>query len=157
MAKSTIDTKNEDLKKELLHALFVVRNVNFQRLRHWKCDMNMPSFALLKQLQMRDEKSASGGTWLSEMREFLCVSKAAVSQMLGTLEKRGLVTREPDPDNRRTIIVKLTEKGNETIDEYERSFDALIGILIESFGEKDTRETIRLIKKYADIMGEMQE
>jgi len=151
-AKSDI---NEDLKSDLLHALFVLRNMNYQRLRRWKFDMNMPAFAMLKQLQIREDKGETSGAWLSEMRDYLCVSKAAVSQMLGTLERRGLVTRETDPDNRRTIIVKLTEGGRETILRHERGFDAFIGMMVDRFGETDTRDIIRLIYKFADITEEI--
>jgi len=143
------------LKSELLHALFMLRNLNAQRFRRWKIDMNMPAFALLKQLQVREDKGETGGAWISEMKDYLCVSKAAVSQMLSSLEKRGLVTREPDPENRRTIIVKLTVQGRETIEQYERSFDNYIGMLAERFGESDTREIIRLIYKFADISEEL--
>jgi len=146
---------DNSLKSELLHALFLLKNLNYQRFRRWKIDMNMPAFAFLKQLQVREDKGEIGGAWISEMKDYLCVSKAAVSQMLGSLEKRGLVTREPDPENRRTIIVKLTEAGRETIDQYDRSFDNFIGILAERFGESDTREIIRLIHKFAEISEEI--
>jgi DNA-binding MarR family transcriptional regulator len=143
------------LKSELLHALFMLKNLNYQRFRRWRFDMNLPAFALLKQLQAREAKGETGGAWISEMKEYLCVSKAAVSQMLGSLEKRGLITREPDPENRRTIIVKMTDAGRETIEQYERSFDNFIGMLVERFGEKDTREIIRLICKFAEISEEL--
>ena len=89
------------------------------------------------------------------MREYLQVSKAAVSQMLGTLERRGLITRETDPENRRKIIVKLTKEGYETIKRFETSFDSHIGMMVERFGEKDTREIIRIIYKFADIIEDM--
>ena len=159
---------NNELKSELLHALFELKNLNLHKLgqqefgvggvsrkrciaegRH---GLNIPEFAMLRQLKLREEKGESGGAWLSEMGEYLRVSKAAVSQMLGTLEKRGLVTREPDPNNRRTILVNLTETGREMIDGFERDFDTYLVVLIERFGEKDTREIIRLIYKFSDII-----
>jgi DNA-binding MarR family transcriptional regulator len=31
--------------------------------------------------------------------------------IVDTLENKGLVTREPNPDDRRSLLVKLTEKG----------------------------------------------
>ena len=164
---STIIT-NPELKSELLHALFALKNLHFHRVgqsefgiggvSRRRCDppgelgLNIPEFALLKQLKLREERGESGGAWLSGMGEYLRVSKAAVSQMLGALERRGLVTREPDPENRRTIIVHLTEKGNELIRDFEREFDVYLIMLIERFGEKDTREIIRLIYKFMEII-----
>ena len=156
MAENLKNKKNEDLKKEMLHALFVFRNLNHNRYKQWKLDINMPACALLMKLQLREAEGETGGTWLSEMREYLCVSKAAVSQMLNSLEKHGLVTRETDPNNRRVVIVKLTEAGREKIEEYERIFDDFIGVLVDRFGEKDTREIIRLIYKFAEITEENQ-
>ena len=162
---------NVELRGELWHALFVLKNLHFHRLGQkkfglggpWRRDANeggpdlsMPGFALLKQLQQREERGETGGAWLSEMSDFLCVSKAAVSQLLGVLEGRGLVTREIDPENRRTIIVRLTGGGKEMIERVERGFDRYISMLIERFGEEDTREIIRLIYKFADIVEEVQ-
>jgi len=159
---------NPELKSELLHALFALKNLHFHRLgqsefgiggvSRRKCDptgelgLNIPEFALMKQLKLREERGENGGAWLSGMGDYLRVSKAAVSQMLGALERRDLLTREPDPGNRRTIIVNLTEKGNELINDFEREFDNYLVMLIERFGEKDTREIIRLIYKFMEII-----
>jgi len=157
-----------ELKGELLHALFALKNLHFHRLgqsefgiggvSRRKCSLsgelglNIPEFALLQQLKLREERGETGGAWLTGMGEYLRVSKAAVSQMLGALERRGLITREPDPGNRRTIIVNLTEKGNEMISDFEREFDSYLMMLIERFGENDTREIIRLIYKFMEIV-----
>jgi len=168
MKDNTAIEANSELKSELLHALFALKNLHFHRLGQQKfgigggsgrqCDvsgelgLNIPEFAMLKQLKLREERGETGGAWLSEMGEYLRVSKAAVSQMLGALERRGLVTREPDPGNRRTIIVNITDKGTEKIDSFEREFDCYLVMLIERFGENDTREIIRLIYKFSDII-----
>jgi len=159
---------NPELKSELLHALFALKNLHFHRVgqsefgiggasRRRNClpgelGLNIPEFALLKQLKAREESGETGGAWLSGMGEYLRVSKAAVSQMLGALERRGLITREPDPSNRRTIIVKLTNKGNDMISDFESEFDIYLVMLIERFGENDTREIIRLIYKFMEII-----
>ena len=159
---------NNELKSELLHALFALRNMHFHRIvphefsawggsrrRYSEAEelgLNVPEFALLKQIKMREERGETGGAWLTKMGEYLRVSKAAVSQMLGALDKRGLLTREPDPANRRTILVKLTGKGCEMIDGFEREFDNYLVMLIMRFGESDTREIIRLIYKFTKII-----
>ena len=159
---------NPELKSELLHALFALKNLHFHRLgqnefgiggvSRRRCDalgelgLNIPEFALLKQLKIREERGDAGGAKLHGMGEYLRVSKAAVSQMLGALERRSLITREPDPENRRTILVNLTEKGNKMIEDFEREFDIYLVMLIDRFGEKDTREIIRLIYKFMEIV-----
>ena len=169
---------NPELKGEFLKALFMLKNIHFHQQRFGQRkfrfgglaykrdgvkgdlgdpDLNMPEFALMSQLKERENAGESGGAWLTEMREYLRVSKAAVSQMLGGLERRGFITREIDPENRRTIIVRLTGTGRDMLELYERRFDDQIGTLIDRFGEKDTREIIRLIYRFADIIEGLQE
>jgi len=162
---------NNELKSEFVRALFVLKNLQVHHYGGKKhivgkgisldksdnsYELNMPAFQLLKQLQMREAREEAGGALLSDMQDYLRVSKAAVSQMLGTLEGRGLITRETDPENRRTIIVRLTKEGAETIEQVERIFDEHINMIIDRFGEDDTREIIRLIYKFSDITSEVR-
>ena len=44
------------------------------------------------------------------------VTSGAVTNRLNRLVAKGLVTRETDPDNRRSIIVTLTDKGLTAVD-----------------------------------------
>jgi DNA-binding MarR family transcriptional regulator len=46
----------------------------------------------------------------------LMLSSAGVTSRLDRLERRGLVARHPDPDDRRGVIVELTERGVELVD-----------------------------------------
>lgn len=46
----------------------------------------------------------------------LMLSSAGVTSRIDRLERRGLVRRLPDPDDRRGVIVELTEKGLEVVD-----------------------------------------
>jgi MarR family transcriptional regulator, organic hydroperoxide resistance regulator len=47
----------------------------------------------------------------SQMVERMCVQPPTVSKMLDRMEKTGLVTRRPDPDDSRVTRVYLTEQG----------------------------------------------
>ena len=46
----------------------------------------------------------------------LLLSSAGITSRLDRLERRGLVVRHPDPDDRRGIIVELTDEGREQVD-----------------------------------------
>ena len=46
----------------------------------------------------------------------LMLSSAGVTSRLDRLERRGLVARQPDPDDRRGVIVELTERGMDLVD-----------------------------------------
>jgi DNA-binding MarR family transcriptional regulator len=53
----------------------------------------------------------------TKLYEATMVSSGAMTNRLDRLEKAGLITREPHPEDRRGVIVRLTEKGRELIDE----------------------------------------
>ncbi len=46
----------------------------------------------------------------------LMLSSAGVTSRLDRLERRGLLRRLPDPDDRRGVIVELTDRGLELVD-----------------------------------------
>ena len=153
MNEKSKNSSNTRLKDDFTHALLMLRNIQPHKISF---ALSVPAFVMLKSLKQREEKGEVGGTWISEMKDYLCVSKAAVSQLLSSLESKGLVTRETDSKDRRSIIVRLTPKGAEMIERIERNFDASIDMLINRIGEEDTREMIRLIYRIKDIIPEIQ-
>ena len=48
--------------------------------------------------------------------EYLGLTKGTVSQSLSVLEKKGLIEKKPDTDDRRVIHLSLTEKGRSAVD-----------------------------------------
>jgi DNA-binding MarR family transcriptional regulator len=52
----------------------------------------------------------------SQVNEHLMVTSGGLSLMLDRLERAGLVRRRPHPDDRRSVLVSLTEDGLRTID-----------------------------------------
>jgi DNA-binding MarR family transcriptional regulator len=121
-----------------------------------KHGINMAELIFMKQIAEREADTGYEGTWLSAMSEYLCISKAAVSQMLGSLEKKGYITRETNPENRREIIVRLTKVSEEQLAAHQKVFDHRVDMLIDRFGEQDTKELIRLVNKLADILAEAE-
>jgi DNA-binding MarR family transcriptional regulator len=89
------------------------------------------------------------------MHETLAVSKAAISQMLASLEKRGYIQRETDTGNRRKIIITLTPKGRATVNKTKEGMDGLMAHVITRFGEEDTRLLIRFLDRFMEVVDAM--
>jgi DNA-binding MarR family transcriptional regulator len=89
----------------LLSCTVRIENKIRHRLRR---DFNttLPRFDLMAQL----ERSA-GGLRMSELSKRLMVSGGNVTGITDQLEREGLVTREPCPDDRRACTVRLTFGG----------------------------------------------
>ena len=50
--------------------------------------------------------------------ERLIVTTATVTSLLDTLEKRGLVVRQPDPADRRKLLVSITDEARAIVDQF---------------------------------------
>lgn len=56
--------------------------------------------------------SRHGVMRLSELSEHLHIAPRSATEVVDDLEQRGLVERQPDPNDRRATLVALTEHGN---------------------------------------------
>ncbi|HUJ99519.1 MAG TPA: MarR family transcriptional regulator [Stellaceae bacterium] len=74
---------------------------------------SLPRFDLLAQLDRAPE-----GLTMGELSSRLMVSNGNVTGLTDALVREGLVSREPEPDDRRSLRIRLTETG-------KRSFDAM--------------------------------
>jgi len=76
--------------------------------------LNKGEFKVLITLrQHNDDFTMSPG----ELGDELLLSSGAMTNRLDRLEAAGLIAREPDPDDRRALIVRLTPEGLRKIDE----------------------------------------
>ena len=81
--------------------------------------------------------TAGGSLELKTLRRRLGWSKANATEVTGTLEARGLVTRSRLAADRRSAIVRLTPAGREIV---ERLFPAHSDRVSEAFGALDEGE-----------------
>jgi DNA-binding MarR family transcriptional regulator len=91
------------------------------------------------------------------IQSFLQVTKAAVSKIVNSLEKKGYVTRETNKANRRKIVVELTPAGEEVLNEAQASLDTVLGEIFERFGEDNTKHFITLLDLLSDITDAVQQ
>jgi DNA-binding MarR family transcriptional regulator len=87
---------------------------------------------------------------------FLCISRAAVSQMLGVMEQKGYITRNINKANRRKQSLSLTEKGSAVIEEQEHQFMKLLAKIVDRFGEKEMKQLIKLSSRFLDTIGKIK-
>ena len=84
----------------------------------------------------------------SEMSAALHASTARISAVLGVLEKKGQIERNIDKNNRRNILVTVTEAGRERAETEFREMQNGMASVFTEMGEADTSEFIRLMKKF---------
>ena len=68
-----------------------------------------------------------------------------ISVALRTLEEEGMVRREPDPKDMRSVRVYLTEKGRAVDEEFREKLRQTDRVLMQGFSEEDEETLIRLL------------
>ncbi len=61
----------------------------------------------------------SGSSPISEIGRRVCISKPHMTAIIDSLTGEGLVTRRPDPADRRVIRIRITRKGQAPLKEAE--------------------------------------
>jgi DNA-binding MarR family transcriptional regulator len=77
----------------------------------------------------------------------LMLSSAGITSRLDRLEERGLVKRMRDPEDRRGILVELTEQGAKILDEAVIANTASERELIAGLSSDETKALTGLLKK----------
>jgi DNA-binding MarR family transcriptional regulator len=73
--------------------------------------LTRPSFLVLDALERAEGHTLNQRDLVSALRR----TSGTLSVRLGRLERARVITREPDPDNRRSVTVTLTDRGRELV------------------------------------------
>ena len=92
-----------------------------------------------------------------EISQEMCVSSARVAAALNGLEDKGLITRRIDRNDRRKILVGVTEEGKAYAERQNRAVTEKAAELLELLGERDAREYVRITGRLAETMKEENE
>lgn len=138
----------DTLGRDFLRALFKLKSLLGSEFGKGgtgkKNHINLPEYILLREIA-ENAIGADTNTELADIREFLSISKAAVSQMLASLEKKGYITREVNPENRKYLIVTLTPQGRKILQDIDKVYTCRLQQIIKVMGEQNIKYMIRLI------------
>jgi len=84
---------------------------------------------------------------VSEISKRLLVTPPSITQILNTLESRGLIERHIDRADRRVIMVTLTEQGEQVARQAEEAFSEVMKGLINYLGEDQSNQLADLLFK----------
>ena len=137
---------------DFLHSLFMLKSLLGAEFGN-SSKSDRPTLSMQEYVLMKKASEAkNGNTDLTGIREFLAISKAAVSQMLSSLERRGLINRKVDPQNRRNLILSLTSTGRIALKEKSVEVDQRIAEIISYMGEPDALQFTAIIEKMNDAL-----
>ncbi len=93
----------------------------------------------------------------SEISTEMSISSARIAATLNSLDKKGLITRQIDVDDRRRILVDLTPSGKELAERHRQTAVTTTTRMLESLGDNDAKELVRIMAKLAKRVPEILE
>lgn len=89
-----------------------------------------------------------------DISKAMAVSTARIAKLLNEMENNELILRTADSSDNRKIIVTITDKGIQKVNEYRSYFSQYLAGLLEKLGPEDAEEYVRLNKKLLHIINE---
>lgn len=132
----------EQMAQEYLETMFYMRKVNSHKEIH--DSVHGENFVLFF-------ISQNGGKVIpSDISNEMGISSARVAAALNSLEKKGLIIRKIDTEDRRRILIDLTDSGREQVNSHFRMVLNMVKNMLQYLGENDAREFIRIMKRLAE-------
>ncbi len=111
-------------------------------------ELSIPQLQLLDAL---DEQALP----ICELAELAGLAPPTVTRMITGLVGNGVVTRNRSRKDRRIVIVRLTEKGQELLAKKRRKVEEKLNALFQSLSSEDREQAEQLLLKLADGMEEL--
>ena len=101
---------------------------------------------LFKTCLSMNKLEKDGTAYVSDLAKEMRLLPSALSRDLRTLENEKLVERYADPEDRRRMIVRLTDFGSTVFEEYETALLSYLRCVLARFGEEKFRRLLLLQK-----------
>ena len=132
----------------LLEVTNVLRHAVEQQLRD-AGDLSYVQFQLLARLG----ESPTGSARMTDLADGVVYSRSGLTYQAGLLEKAGLVTRAPSPDDERSITVTITEAGRARLAQVlPGHIEVVSDLLFEPLSRDDVKTLAGLLAPVRDHM-----
>jgi DNA-binding MarR family transcriptional regulator len=98
---------------------------------------------------------SEGEATAGELARYADLSPASVTAMLDHLEEAGVVTRRRSDEDRRVVVVALTERGQELVAEKRAAWEAYWRRVLGEFPQEDLEAACRVMARLAGMLDEL--
>lgn len=128
---------------ELLHSLRVLLGIKQIALQHGQLTLtDQLPYAVISLLT---ELVARGECRASDLAHQRFVDASVISRQVAQLEQAGLLTRRPDPDDRRVSLLRATAEGERTVSELEQRKSGWLSDALADWDDRDVRQLAELL------------
>ena len=108
--------------------------------------LSMGEAGILRCLNSKGDATTAG-----ELGRMMGIGSGGVANLLNSLEKKGYIIRKMSPDDRRRIMVLMTDSGKALIQRKQQEAMNLTVGLLTHLGKEDTGHLIRIYQKMLEI------
>ena len=91
---------------------------------------------------------------LNELSEVLSVDTSTLSRQVQQLVENGLLSRTPDPKDRRYVVLSLTQSGEEQYEEIARTMEDYISGIFQNVPEDKKAQVMESLQILSDAMSQ---
>jgi DNA-binding MarR family transcriptional regulator len=147
VAEAPVDHKAElRLWLRLLTCATLIEAEVRRRLRR-QFDETLPRFDLMAQLERVDS-----GMTLGEVSRRMMVSAGNVTSLVDRLVKSGHVERRPAPNDRRSQLIRLSDKGRAHFGRMAAAHEAWVAELLGELGEGEIAATMERLARVKETV-----
>ena len=111
-------------------------------------ELTPAQYSVLSLLWQRD------GQQFNELASTCCCSPSTITGVVDTLERKGLVARESNPEDRRSLLVRLTDEGR-VLESATPGLDMMFEGCCEGLRRDELRQLSALLSKLNDTIAEV--
>jgi DNA-binding MarR family transcriptional regulator len=104
-----------------------------RRLRHQRVEESLSP----TEMQVLATLARCGSATPGELARKEHVQPPSMTRIIAMLEEKGLVRREPHPEDRRQVVVSATEQAEDMMNESRRKRDAWLAELVTGLTEEE--------------------
>lgn len=106
-----------------------------------KNKLGITEFSVLEVLYQKGKQT------IQQIGNCILISSGSMTYVIDKLEQRGVLSRNACPDDRRMIHVRLTDDGNELMNEIMPKYHELVDDMFDSLNSGEAETFVNLLKK----------
>ncbi|WP_406861906.1 MarR family winged helix-turn-helix transcriptional regulator [Streptomyces sp. HUAS MG47] len=95
-----------------------------------------------------------GDLRIGRISELMGVDMSVSSRHVAHAVERGWVERLPDPDDRRSRILRLTAEGSDKLAELDRRLTAMLAQKLADWSDDDIEQLTAMLSRFRDAFGD---
>lgn len=111
-----------------------------------RVDIDRPSAVILQNLLL----CAPANCHVQELADRLGIEPPSVTRKTQELEKAGYLVRVPDQEDRRAVVLRITQRGKTIADRLWRAQRGIISDALADWDAGERRQLVRLFSRFSD-------